>query len=103
MNSSATMSPTMRTLRVLKPVMSVRSRSSRMTQDPADSTGEVVHDGIGDQASGYASLLYRTITGAHEDAAATDGVRQLHVQPAIADHEGPGRIDAEGVGSAIHH
>src|SRR5207247_1280068 len=96
MNSSAMMSPTMRTRRRPKSLMSVRRRSlSDMTEDPPGGGDEIIDDRVGSEIGSRPQLLGESVSGAHEHAASADRARQLHIQPAIADDERPGRIDAE--------
>src|SRR4026208_366343 len=96
MNSSAMMSPTMRTRRRPKSLMSASRRSlSDMTEDPADGGEEISDDRVGGESGPRPRLLGGSVSGADEHAASAEGARQLHVQPAVADGERPGPSDTE--------
>src|SRR5205823_3906646 len=68
---------------------------------PTHGRNQVVRDRVGDDAATRRGFFRQTIARTHEHAARADGVRELDIEPPIADDERARRIDVELLDSAV--
>src|SRR6266536_6692773 len=96
------MSPTTITRSARNRATSASSRSLvGICENPAGCADQIVGNCVGDDARPGCLFLDVAISGPDQDAAAANPLRELDVEPPIADDEGSDRVDPESLGRPI--